>query len=208
MAWIFSGTVVNLCQGFWLHEKSGIFLYWFLLLIRLLYIHFLKMNMEQTITKDQERYLEERLVEIIVEPDEYGLEEAKANKKTIVKCLRELVNKNYDSKLTDEQVGEFYDRFMAGNIDKAIIGYLDRNFEFFAKISKELYNRVEEFFYLWLKHQYKTRGKKDVEEDEDLILPRKQMKETLKGLRAAMDCLEALNKDSWAIISAYSIIPD
>ena len=73
MAWIFSGTVVNLCQGFWLHEKSGIFLYWFLLLIRLLYIHFLKMNMEQTITKDQERYLEERLVEIIVEPDEYGL---------------------------------------------------------------------------------------------------------------------------------------
>ena len=54
------------------------------------------------VTKDQERYLEERLVEIIVEPDEYGLEEAKADKKTIVKGLRELVNKNYDSKLTDE----------------------------------------------------------------------------------------------------------
>lgn len=166
------------------------------------------MNMEQTITKDQERYLEERLVEIIVEPDEYGLEEAKTNKKTIVKGLRKLVNENYDSKLTDEQVGEFYDRFMAGSIDKAIIGYLDRYFEFYAKISREFCGRVAEFFDLWLRHQYKTRGKKDVDEDEDLILPRKQMKETLKGLRAAMDCLEALNKDSWAIISVYSIIPD
>ena len=166
------------------------------------------MIMEQTITKDQERYLEERLVEIILEPDEYGLEEAKTNKKSIVKGLRELVNKTYDSKLTDEQVGEFYDRFMAGSIDKAIIGYLDRNFEFFAKISKELYSRVEEFFDLWLKHQYKTRGKKDVDEDDELVLPRKQMKETLKGLKAAKDGLEALNTDSWAIISAYSIIPD
>ena len=36
----------------------------------------------------------------------------------------------------------------------------------------------------------------------------KQMKETLKGLKAAKDGLEALNTDSWAIISAYSIIPD
>lgn len=105
-------------------------------------------------------------------------------------------------------ISGFYDRFMAGSIDKAIIGYLDRNFEFFAKISKEFYGRVEEFFDLWLKHQYKTRGKKDVEEDEELVLPRKQMKETLKGLKAAMDCLEALNTDSWAIISVYSIIPD
>lgn len=166
------------------------------------------MSMEETITKDQERYLEERLVEIIVEPDEYGLEEAKTNRKSVVRTLTSLVNKTYDSKLTDEQVGEFYDRFMAGSIDKAIIGYLDRNFEFFAKISREFYGRVEEFFDLWLKHQYKTRGKKDVEEDEDLVLPRKQMKETLKGLKAAKDCLEALNTDSWAIISVYSIIPD
>ena len=84
------------------------------------------------------------------------------------------------AELKDEQVGEFYDRFMAGSIDKAIIGYLDRNFEFFAKISRELYSRVEEFFDLWLKHQYKTRGKKDVDEDDELVLPRKQMKETQK----------------------------
>lgn len=166
------------------------------------------MNMEETIIKDQERYLEERLVEIILEPEHYGLKEAKAHREPVVKTLTALVNKNCDGHIAEEQVGEFYDRFMAGSIDKAIIGYLDRNFEFFAKISKELYSRVEEFFDLWLKHQYKTRGKKDVDEDEDLVLPRKQMKETLKGLKAAKEGLEALNKDSWALISAYSIIPD
>ena len=51
------------------------------------------MSMEETITKDQERYLEERLVEIIVEPDEYGLEEAKTNRKSVVRTLTSLVNK-------------------------------------------------------------------------------------------------------------------
>ena len=125
-----------------------------------------------------------------------------------VKTLTALVNKNCDGQLTVEKVGEFYDRFMAGSIDKAIIGYLDRYFEFYAKISREFCGRVAEFFDLWLKHQYKTRGKKDVDEDDELVLPRKQMKETLKGLKAAKDGLEALKKDSWAIISAYSIIPD
>lgn len=166
------------------------------------------MIMEQTITKDQERYLEERLVEIILEPEHYGLKEAKAHRESVVKTLTALVNKNCDGQLTVEKVGEFYDRFMAGSIDKAIIGYLDRYFEFYAKISREFCGRVAEFFDLWLKHQYKTRGKKDVDEDDELVLPRKQMKETLKGLKAAKDGLEALNKDSWAIISAYSIIPD
>lgn len=164
--------------------------------------------MDGTITKDQERYLEERLVEIILEPEHYGLKEAKGHRKAVIKTLTALVNKNCDGQLSEKQVGDVYDRFMTGNIDKAIIGYLERHFELYAKFSSEFCGRVAELFDLWLKHQYKTRGKKDVEEDEDLILPRKQMKETLKGLRAAMIGLESLEKDSWEIISVYSIIPD
>lgn len=151
------------------------------------------MKMSKAITKCQERYIEERLVEIIVEPEEYGIEEARTHRESVVKVLMEIVNKAFDCKLTKQQVAEVYDRIMDGNIEQTILNYFQRNLHLITEVCTSIYYKMADYNNLFLMLNKKAVTDFEIKVDSSLNRKVELMNDTLECLEGAMINLEGLS---------------
>lgn len=139
--------------------------------------------MDTKITKSQKRYIEDCLVKIIVEPEHYGIEDAKKHRESVVNVLTELVNKASNNKLTYRQVGEVYDQVMNGDIQQTIQSYFHRYLFFLKGLCTSLYYRMEDYENLFLMY-----NKKSITAYEIIIEP--NMKQQQDLITDTLECLE------------------
>lgn len=148
--------------------------------------------MSNAITKGQERYIEDCLVEIIVEPEQYGVEEAKENRDAVIDVLEDLVNRVSSNKLSDNQVAEVYDRIMNGDIENTIHEYFSRNLYLLKEICISLYYRLEDYSNLYQRHLSKTKSEDENNDPQKFKEYYRLMEETLELLEGSMVYLNYL----------------
>lgn len=152
--------------------------------------------MNKAFQKFQELFIEDYLIEIIVEPDYHGVEDVGTQRELVIDKLNTVANSAFANPLTIEQITEIYDRTMAKDMEDNIRHYFMRNLETYCKNCKTIYHRMEDISYLWLVHQTSTRGKEEVESDSTIKRTWKLFVDTMESLEDAMLSLEDLSKQS------------
>lgn len=150
--------------------------------------------MNSIIQKFQELFIEDLLLEIIIEPDYHGVEDVGTQRELVIDKLNTVANSAFETPLTLEQVTDIYDRTMAKDKEDNIRHYFMRNLATYCKNCKTIYHRMEDISYLWLVHQTSTRGKEDVESDSTMKRTWKLLVDTMRSLEDAMLSLEDLSK--------------
>lgn len=153
-------------------------------------------DMNKTIKKFQEHFIEDFLLEIIIEPDYHGVEDVVAQRELVIDKLNTVANSAFANPLSPEQISEIYDRTMAKDMEDNIRHYFMRNLETYCKNCKTLYYRMEDISYLWLVYQSSTRSKEEVESDSAMMNTWKLFVDTMGSLEDAMLNLEDLSKQS------------
>lgn len=152
--------------------------------------------MNNTIKKFQEHFIEDFLLEIIIEPDYHGVEDVVAQRELVIDKLNTVANSAFANPLSPEQISEIYDRNMAKDMKDNIRHYFMRNLNTYCKNCKTIYHRMEDISYLWLVHQTSIRGKEEVESDAAMKGTWKLFVDTMGALEDAMLSLEDLSKQS------------
>lgn len=116
------------------------------------------MNMKEAITKSQERYIEARLVEIIVDPEQYGIQEARTYRTEVIDVIRDLVNNVSMNKLSYEQVSEVYDRFMSGDVSGKIRDYFRTESAWLCEVMLKIRYRMQDYQSMFVRYMMKTRS--------------------------------------------------
>ena len=150
--------------------------------------------MNNIIQKFQELFIEDLLLEIIIEPDYHGVEDVGTQRELVIDKLNTVANSAFETPLTLEQVTDIYDRTMAKDKEDNIRHYFMRNLATYCKNCKTIYHRMEDISYLWLVHQTSTRGKVDGESDSTMKRTWKLLVDTMQSLEDAMLSLEDLSK--------------
>ena len=152
--------------------------------------------MNSTIKKFQEHFIEDFLLEIIIEPDYHGVEDVVAQRELVIDKLNTVANSAFANPLSPEQISDIYDRTMAKDMEDNIRHYFMRNLETYCKNCKTIYHRMEDISYLWLVSQSSTRSKEEVESDSAMMNTWKLFVDTMGSLEDAMLNLEDLSKHS------------
>lgn len=150
--------------------------------------------MNNAIQKFQEHFIEDYLIEIIVEPDCHDVEDVGTQRELVIDKLNTVANSAFANPLTLEQITGIYDRTMAKDQEDNIRHYFKRNLETYCKNCKTIYHRMEDISYLWLVHQTSTRGKEEVESDSTMKRTWKLFVDTMESLEDAMLSLGDLSK--------------
>lgn len=153
-------------------------------------------DMNSTIKKFQEHFIEDFLLEIIIEPDYHGVEDVVAQRELVIDKLNTVANSAFANPLSPEQISDIYDRTMAKDMEDNIRHYFMRNLETYCKNCKTIYHRMEDISYLWLVYQSSTRSKEEVESDSAMMNTWKLFVDTMGSLEDAMLNLEDLSKHS------------
>lgn len=153
-------------------------------------------DMNSTIKKFQEHFIEDFLLEIIIEPDYHGVEDVVAQRELVIDKLNTVTNSAFANPLSPEQISDIYDRTMAKDMEDNIRHYFMRNLETYCKNCKTIYHRMEDISYLWLVYQSSTRSKEEVESDSAMMNTWKLFVDTMGSLEDAMLNLEDLSKHS------------
>lgn len=153
-------------------------------------------DMNSTIKKFQEHFIEDFLLEIIIEPDYHGVEDVVAQRELVIDKLNTVANSAFANPLSPEQISDIYDRTMAKDMEDNIRHYFMRNLETYCKNCKTIYHRMEDISYLWLVSQSSTRSKEEVESDSAMMNTWKLFVDTMGSLEDAMLNLEDLSKHS------------
>lgn len=152
--------------------------------------------MNNAIQKFQELFIEDFLLEIIIEPEYHGVEDVGTQRELVIDKLNTVANSAFANPLAIEQIMEIYDRTMAKDMEDNIRHYFMRNLETYCKNCKTIYHRMEDISYLWLVHQTSIRGKEEVESDAAMKGTWKLFVDTMESLEDAMLSLEDLSKQS------------
>ena len=152
--------------------------------------------MNNAIQKCQERFIEDYLIEIIIEPDYHGVEDVGTQRELVIDMLKTAANSAFASPLPLEQIMEIYDRTMAKDMEDNIRHYFKRNLETYYENCETLYYQMEDISSLWLVHQTSTRGKEEVESDLAMKRTWELFVDTIESLEDAMLSLEALSIQS------------
>lgn len=152
--------------------------------------------MNNAIQKFQEHFIEDFLIEIIVEPEYHGVDDVGTQRELVIDKLNTVANSAFATPLTLKQITEIYDRTMAKDMEDSIRHYFMRNLETYCKNCKTIYHRMEDISYLWLVHQTSIRGKEEVESDAAMKGTWKLFVDTMESLEDAMLSLEDLTKQS------------
>ena len=152
--------------------------------------------MNKALQKFQELFIEDFLIEIIVEPEYHGVEDVGTQRELVIDKLNTVANRAFANPLTIEQIMEIYDRTMAKDMEDNIRHYFMRNLETYCKNCKTIYHRMEDISYLWLVYQSSTRSKEEVESDSAMMNTWKLFVDTMGSLEDAMLNLEDLSKQS------------
>jgi len=152
--------------------------------------------MNNVIQKFQELFIEDFLLEIIIEPDYHGVEDVGTQRELVIDKLYTVAKSAFATPLSLEQITEIYDRTMANDIEDNIRHYFMRNLENYCKNCKTIYHRMEDISYLWLVHQSSGRSKEEIESDSTMRRTWKQFADTMGSLEDAMLSLEDLSKHS------------
>lgn len=146
--------------------------------------------------KFQELFIEDYLIEIIVEPDYHGVEDVGTQRELVIDQLNTAANSTFANPLTIEQITEIYDRTMAKDMEDNIRHYFMRNLETYYEDCTTLYYRMMDISNLWFVHQTSTRGKEEVESDSTMMFIWKLFDYTVESLEDAMLYLEDLSSRS------------
>lgn len=160
--------------------------------------------MNNAIQKFQEQFIEDFLIEIIVEPDYHGVEDVGAQRELVINKLNTVAYSAFATPLPPEQITEIYDRIVANDMEDNIRNYFMRNLENYCKNCKTIYHRMEDISYLWLVHQTKTRGKEEVESDTAMKGTWNLFVDTMGSLEDAMLNLDDLSKRTRAVAKSES----
>lgn len=152
--------------------------------------------MKNTIQKFQEHFIEDFLLEIVIEPDYHGVDDVGTQRELVIEKLSTVAKIAFANPLSPEQISEIYDRTMAKDMEDNIRHYFMRNLETYCKNCKTIYHRMEDISYLWLVHQTSIRGKEEVESDAAMKVTWKLFVDTMGSLEDAMLNLEDLSKHS------------
>lgn len=152
--------------------------------------------MNNAIQKFQEHFIEDYLIEIIIEPDYHDVEDVGTQRELVIDKMNTVANSAFATPLTLEQITEIYDRTIAKDMEDNIQHYFKRNLETYCRNCKTIYHRMEDISYLWLVHQTSTRGKEEVESDSTMKRTWKLFVDTMESLEDAMLSLEDLSKQS------------
>lgn len=152
--------------------------------------------MNNAFQKFQELFIEDFLLEIIIEPDYHGVEDVGAQRELVIEKLNAVNNSAFATPLSLEQITEIYDRTMAKDMEDNIRHFFMRNVEAYCKNCKTIYHRMEDISYLWLVYQTSTRSKEEVESDLAMKRTWKLFTDTMESLEDAMLSLEDLSKHS------------
>ena len=121
--------------------------------------------------------IEDNLVEIILEPDEYGIEDVRAQRDLVIEKLKEMGAEA-------SEANEVYERIMASETERVVKEYFIRNLAASRESCTTLYYTIEDFAHLW----NTAGGKKWVKRSTKFLT------ETIESLEDAMLCLEYLTK--------------
>ena len=160
--------------------------------------------MNNAIQKFQEQFIEDFLIEIIVEPDYHGVEDVGAQRELVINKLNTVAYSAFATPLPPEQITEIYDRIVANDMEDNIRNYFMRNLENYCKNCKTIYHRMEDISYLWLVHQTTTRGKEEVESDTAMKGTWNLFVDTMGSLEDAMLNLDDLSKRTKAVAKSES----
>lgn len=152
--------------------------------------------MNNAIQKFQEQFIEDFLIEIIIEPDYHGVDDVGTQRELVIEKLSTIAKNAFANPLSPEQISEIYDRNMAKDMEDNIRHYFLRNLETYCKNCKTIYHRMEDISYLWLVHQTSIQGKEEVESDAAMKVTWKLFVDTMGSLEDAMLSLEELSKQS------------
>ena len=152
--------------------------------------------MNNAIQKFQELFIEDFLIEIIIEPDYHGVDDVGTQRELVIEKLSTVAKNAFANPLSPEQISEIYDRNMAKDMEDNIRHYFIRNLETYCKTCKTIYHRMEDISYLWLVHQTSIQGKEEVESDAAMKVTWKLFVDTMGSLEDAMLSLEELSKQS------------
>ena len=152
--------------------------------------------MNNTIQKFQEHFIEDFLLEIIIEPDYHGVEDVRRQRELVIEKLSTVANSAFANPLSAEQIKGIYDRTMAMDMEDSIRHYFMLNLETYCKNCKTIYHRMEDISYLWLAHQSSGRSKEEIESDSNMRRTWKLFADTMGSLEDAMLSLEDLSKHS------------
>ena len=152
--------------------------------------------MNHTIQKFQEHFIEDFLIEIIIEPDYHGVEDVQTHRELVIDKLNAVANSAFANPLTREQITVIYERTMANDMEDNIRHFFMRNLETYCRNCKTIYHRMEDISYLWLVHQSSGRSKEEIESDSTMRRTWKLFVDTMGSLEDAMLSLEDLSKHS------------
>ena len=158
-----------------------------------MYMHIERVK-NNAIQKFQELFIEDFLLEIIIEPDYHGVENVGTQRELVIEKMSTMNKSAFANPLSLEQITEIYDRTMAKDQEDKIRHYFMRNLETYCKNCKTINHRMEDISYLWLVHQTSTRGKEEVESDSAMKRTWKLFSDTMGTLEDAMLSMEALSK--------------
>lgn len=122
--------------------------------------------------EDNKSHVKDCLVEILLEPDVYGIGDVCAERAQVIEKLVEMGCHTAESE-------EVCDLVLSGDTQNAIKDYFDRNLAVYCEDCKTLYHRMEDYAHLL-----------HLATDQS---PR-QLEETLEELEGAMLCMEDLSK--------------
>lgn len=122
--------------------------------------------------EDYKNHVKDCLVEILLEPDVYGIGDVRGEKTQVIEKLGDMVCDATESE-------EVYDLVLGGDTQNSIKDYFDRNLAVYCEDCKTLYHRMEDYAHLL----HLATGQS----------PR-QLEETLEELEGAMLCMEDLSK--------------
>jgi hypothetical protein len=122
--------------------------------------------------EDNKNHVKDSLVEILLEPELYGIVDVRAERAQVIEKLVEMGCETAESE-------EVCDLILIGDTQNAIKDYFDRNLAVYCEDCKTLYHRMEDYAHLL----HLATGQS----------PR-QLEETLEELEGAMLCMEDLSK--------------
>lgn len=129
--------------------------------------------------EDNKNHVKDCLVEILLEPDVYGIGDVRAERAQVIEKLGEMGCDTAES-------GEIYEAVMAGDTQKVIKDYFTRYLAAYCEDCKTLYHRMEDYVHLWhIASDYSPKPLEDtLEELEDAML-------CMKYLTKALACKNA-----------------
>ena len=122
--------------------------------------------------EDNKNHVKDSLVEILLEPELYGIVDVRAERAQVIEKLVEMGCETAESE-------DVCDLILIGDTQNAIKDYFDRYLAAYCEDCKTLYHRMEDYAHLL----HLATGQS----------PR-QLEETLEELEGAMLCMEDLSK--------------